>query len=279
MVGAVEEAPTVNQGGLGVAQRRQSSLSDVRPHAGFDSCTIGFVVEGDAVGDAATEHVLALFEAMRTARAIRRYRPDPVPDELIDELIRAASWAPSGGNLQPWRVILVTDQDVLDELGPLWRSSWYEFSASTPSDVPPGSPVEDYVIRQVPAATTLAERIERTPAIAIFCHYPKLIGRPDAHLDRPSVTGGASLYPAVQNFLLACRAHGLGAVLTTTLTLVEADLHRVLGIPDDVGVHAAVPFGYPDRATHGPVRRRPTTELAFANRWKQSWPPDAGSRR
>jgi nitroreductase len=168
-------------------------------------------------------------------------------------------------------VVVVTDPTVLEELGPVWRRSWCDYSASTPSDVPPGSPWADYVQRQVPAATELAGRLESIPALAIFCHYPALIGRPDAGLDRPSVTGGASLYPAVQNFLLACRAHGLGAVLTTTLTLAEHDVREVLRLPENVAVHAAVPFGYPDGVSHGPLRRRPVADLLYANRWKEPW--------
>jgi nitroreductase len=208
---------------------------------------------------------IGLFEAMSTARAIRRFKPEPIEGGVIASLVEAASFAPSGGNLQQWRVVIVTGATQKVALGPIWRSSWSRYLSGL--DLGDHEATADLKDRQLAAASAMADAIEQVPAIAIFCHYPELIGFTDADLDRPSVVGGASLYPAVQNFLLACRAHGLGAVLTTTLCIAESEVAELLGLPDNVGVHAAVPFGYPDGVAHGPLKRRPIERLAYTDRW------------
>ena len=181
--------------------------------------------------------------------------------------MEAASWAPTGGNLQQWRVVVVVDRDRLAALAPIWRRSWEAYRAGNEPTAENAGP--NSFDRQLAAADTLAGEFENLPAVAIFCHYPALIAYTDRDLERPSVVGGASLYPAVQNFLLACRAHGLGAVLTTVLCAAEPEGAEILGLPDTVGIHAAVPFGYPAGAKHGPLRRQPPETHAYRDGWKQ----------
>jgi nitroreductase len=89
----------------------------------------------------------------------------------------------------------------------------------------------------------------------------------DARLDRPSVVGGGSVYPAVQNALLACRAEGLGCTLTTLLCFAEAEVKALLGLPDDWYTCAFVPIGYPQLKGHGPISRRPVSKMAFRDQW------------
>lgn len=211
-----------------------------------------------------------LFEAMSTTRAIRSFDARPISPGTIRALVEAASWAPSGGNLQQWRVVVLTDPAQRTAFAAVWRLSWARFVAGL--ELPEGEVADDFVGRQMRASSALAASIDDVPAVAVFCHYPGLIGYLDAHLERPSVVGGASLYPAVQNFLLACRAHGLGAVLTTTICLAEPEAAAVLGAPEGVGIHAAVPFGYPRGASHGPARRRPVDRLAYGDRWGEALP-------
>jgi nitroreductase len=103
--------------------------------------------------------------------------------------------------------------------------------------------------------------------IAVFCFNPAHMAITDAGLERPSVVGGGSVYPSVQNFLLAARAEGLGCVLTTLLCQREAQVKALLDIPPEWGTCAAVPLGYPLRRGHGPISRRPIEKLAFADRW------------
>jgi nitroreductase len=108
------------------------------------------------------------------------------------------------------------------------------------------------------------------PALLIFCFNPKHMAITDANLDRPSVVGGGSVYTAVQNVMLACRAEGLGCVLTTLLCFREKEIKQLLAIPDDWGTCAHIPIGYPVLKGHGPISRRPISKLVYDNRWDDS---------
>jgi len=209
-----------------------------------------------------------LYDAMSSCRAVRRLRPDPIPDDVLARLLQAAVWAPTGGNVQPWRVILVRDASAKHALGALYEKSWSQYSgqvraslASLPDER--RAPHE----RTLAAGDHLAAHFAATPVIAIFCFDPKQMAITDAGLARPSVVGGGSVYPAVQNFLLAARAEGLGCVLTTLLCQHEAAVKALLAIPDGWGTCAAIPLGYPLRRGHGPLSRRPVDKLAYADRW------------
>ena len=103
--------------------------------------------------------------------------------------------------------------------------------------------------------------------IFVFCFNPNEMAITDAELERVSVVGGGSVYPSVENLLLACRAEGLGCTLTTLLCTYEPDVRKVLDIPDPWGTAAAIPVGYPLLRGHGPISRRPVEELAFNDRW------------
>ena len=117
------------------------------------------------------------------------------------------------------------------------------------------------------AADHLANNLHLAPVILVFCFNPKLMAITDLKADRPSVVGGASLYPAVQNTLLACRAEGLGCTLTTLLCSREAKVKELLAIPEDWGTGAYIPIGYPVGRGHGPLKRRPVESMAFADAW------------
>jgi nitroreductase len=209
-----------------------------------------------------------LYEAMSSCRAVRRLRPDPVPDAVLARVVQAAVWAPTGGNVQPWRVILVRERAAKESLGSLYAKAWGAYSsqvratlASLPEDR--RAPHE----RTLVAGDYLASHFAETPVIAVFCFDPKQMAITDAGLERPSVVGGGSVYPAVQNFLLAARSEGLGCVLTTLLCQHEAAVKSLLAIPDGWGTCAAIPLGYPLRRGHGPLSRRPIEKLAYADRW------------
>jgi nitroreductase len=214
-----------------------------------------------------------LYEAMSTCRAVRRLRPDPIPDAVLARVVQAAVWAPTGGNVQPWRVILVRDAKAKQALGELYERAWSAYAGqvrrgleSLPEDR--RAPHE----RTLAAGDYLAAHLGEIPVVAIFCFDPKQMAITDAGLTRPSVVGGGSVYPAVQNFLLAARAEGLGCVLTTLLCQHEASVKSLLDIPDGWGTCAAIPLGYPLRRGHGPLSRRPTDKLAFADRWGAPYP-------
>jgi nitroreductase len=211
---------------------------------------------------------LGLYEGMRTTRAVRRLRTDPVPDEVIRRIVEAATWAPTGGNAQPWRVIVVKEPAAKARLQELYLGPWEKYAAGhrkllarMPDDLRAAQE------RMITSADYLAHHLHHAPAILVFCFSPALMAITDAEAGRPSVVGGASVYPAVQNALLACRAEGLGCVLTTLLCLRESDVKTLLAIPGDWHTCAFVPIGYPVGRGHGPVSRRPVDAMAFGERW------------
>jgi nitroreductase len=215
---------------------------------------------------------VGLYEAMRTTRAVRRLRPDPIPVDVLRRVVEAATWAPTGGNAQPWRVVVVTDAAKKRRLQELYVGPWEQYAAGhrklldgLPKDV------RDPQERMIAAADHLARNLHAAPAILVFCFNPALMTITDAGLGRPSVVGGASVYPSVQNALLACRAEGLGCTLTTLLCSREAEVKELLEIPAEWHTCAHVPIGYPASKGHGPVSRRPVEKMAYADAWGRAF--------
>jgi nitroreductase len=209
-----------------------------------------------------------VYAAMSTLRAVRRLRADPIPDAVLRRVIQAAIWAPTGGNRQPWRVIAVTEPAAKRRLQELYIGPW-EAYAKGHRGLLAALPAEERERdeRMLRSADHLAQNLHLAPVIAVFCFDPRRMAITDAGLERPSVVGGGSVYPAVQNFLLACRAEGLGCTLTTLLCLREVDVKELLGIPPEWGTCAHVPIGYPAGKGHGPLRRQPVEKMAFRERW------------
>jgi nitroreductase len=212
-----------------------------------------------------------LYEAASTTRAVRRLRSDPIPEPVLRRVLRAASWAPSGGNREPWHVIAVRDPARKRGLAELYRELWSAYAterrallAKLPE--PLRAPHE----KALAAGDHLAAHLHEVPVIAAFCFHPERLTITDAGLPRPSVVGGASLYPAVQNLLLACRAEGLGCVLTTLLCAREKQVRELLEIPEPWATSAFVPIGWPQGGGHGPLARRPVEQVAFADRFGQA---------
>lgn len=211
-----------------------------------------------------------IYELMSTQRAIRRLRPDPIPDDVLARIMRAAVWAPTGGNQQPWRMILVRDTEAKGRLGALYAARWERYAQryrARIADAEPG--VQDKENRTLAAGDYLAEHFGECPVVAVVCFNPDRMAVTDARLDRVSVVGGGSVYPAVQNLMLACRAEGVGCVLTTLLCQDEPAVKALLGIPDGWYTAAAVPMGYPVAGGYGPISRRGVDALFFADRWGQ----------
>ncbi len=208
-----------------------------------------------------------LYSLLSTTRSIRRIRTDAVSDEVIDRLCQAAVWAPSGGNRQPWRIIVVTDRSAKEAVASLYVREWQKYVDHNLARLG-DQPVEvlEKVRAQFGTGTALAENLADVPVIAFFVHDPSALYVTDADLGRHPVVGGASLYPAVQNFLLAARAEGLGGVLTTLICSREQELRAILGFPAQWGVHAMVPIGHPV-GNHGPLQRAPLAAMVHRNRW------------
>lgn len=215
---------------------------------------------------------IGLYDAMSSCRAVRRLRPDPIPDDVIRRVLQAAAWAPTGGNHQPWRIVALQDPARKRALGDLYQPIWAAYAAnSRRASKKLDEERRKGVERTLAAGDYLASHLGEAPLIAVFCFNPGNMAITDAGLGRPSVVGGGSVYPAVQNLLLACRAEGLGCVLTTLLCMKEAEVKQLLEIPEDWFTCAAVPIGYPVLRGHGPISRRPLETLVYANRWDEPY--------
>ncbi len=208
-----------------------------------------------------------LYSLLSTTRSIRRISDAPVPDDVLDRVLQAAVWAPSGGNRQPWRVVVVRDRDVKQALSDLYVEEWAAYVDFNLAKVPDQSPETlDRVRRQFDTGGALAAGLAEVPVVCVFVHDPSMLYVTDVGLGRHPVVGGASLYPAVQNMLLAARAEGLGGVITTLLCRRESEMRKVLSLPDEWAVHAIVPLGFP-KGSHGPLQRAPLAEMVHRDRW------------
>ncbi|MDP6376366.1 MAG: nitroreductase family protein [Pseudomonadales bacterium] len=214
---------------------------------------------------------MELYDAMSSLRAVRRLRPDPIPDLVLRRVLTAATWAPTGGNMQPWRIVLVREGVRKQRLEDLYRPHWEAYlpgyaakTASLSGDALAKSN------RAIEAGNYLATHLHQAPAIAVFCFNPQIMTITDSDLTRPSVVGGGSLYPAVQNLLLACRNEGLGCVLTTLLCIEEDTVRELLELPDGWYTCAHVPIGYPVGGGYGAISRRSVDEMVFEDAWGDS---------
>jgi nitroreductase len=204
-----------------------------------------------------------LFEAMHTMRAMRRLKPDPVPDELLRKILDAAVCAPSGQNLQRWAFLVVTDADDKRFFGERYHFALRDRFGALLDDIDETTSLG----RTTRAAVHLAEHIHEAPVLLFCCgkrDWPFAVKPEDRKGLAPPSYG--SIYPAVQNVLLACRALGLGASLTTMHQMFEAEMHAHFGIPETYGVVAVVPIGYPI-GKFGPVTRTPSSRKTHYNRW------------
>ncbi len=215
-----------------------------------------------------TQGAEAFYEFLRTQRAVRRLRPDPIPDEVLARILDATRHAPSGGNRQGWRMVLVTEPTKKARLGELYTPSWEAYRAQYGNI--DGLSHEDAarMVRVLDSGSYMAAHMHEYPLVAVVCFNPKHLAVTDAGQDRVSVVGGGSIYPAVQNFMLACRVEGLGCVLTTLLCEHEQEVKALLSIPEDWYTAAAIPVGYPVGKGYGPVSRLPVDKLFFENVWE-----------
>jgi nitroreductase len=195
-------------------------------------------------------------EAMFTQRSIRRFKPDPIPDDVLRLLIEAAVRAPNGGNRQVGRFLVVTDRAKIREFGALYREAWYAkrkdegYRWKSRDDIPP----TETTYR---SASGLADDMANVPCVVFAL----------AASNGPA----NSVIPAAQNLMLAARAVGIGSVPTTLHPTVMDRFRTLFSIPDNVGFHFCIPLGYP-RGQFGGSVRRPTSETTFFNRWESPAP-------
>lgn len=212
---------------------------------------------------------MEFFAVLDTQRALRRFRPDPVPDEVIHRVLEAATRAPSARGAEPWFFVVVRDAMLRSAIADRYRAAWQaglRRSATTAAD----RDIEDrpHYRRMMRAAGALAGTLAEVPVLVVCgLDHEQLgpIADPAGGLRSP-VAAYASIFPAVQNLMLAARALGVGSTLTTLHTGFQAALRSLLGVPERVEIVAIVPLGYP-RDRFGPTRRKPVEAVAFSDRW------------
>jgi nitroreductase len=229
---------------------------------------------------------IGLFEAIHSARSLRRFRFDPVPEELITRVLDAAIRAPSAGNAQNWAFIVVRDPAQRARLGAIYRKGSDIAAAVYKARSRPPHLTEAQWDRMMTAGAWLWEHLGEVPVLLVPCLRrrdmpaaealpPEIAARYGEELSYLDRIRGASIYPAVQNIILACRALGLGTVITTNHLRCEDEVKAALGLPDDAETFALMPIGFPlDR--FGPLTRRPLHEVVHADRWSVPWPTRAG---
>ena len=209
-----------------------------------------------------------VFEALYTTRAMRRVSEDPIPDDVLKQMVDAGIRAPSGSNRQGWKFIVVTDPEIRNQLGGLYREAWdfyvKEFYGGT-SDLGASDVLDDekakQVVRITKSATWLSENFHKVPAMFVV-------------LSRNDPTG-SSIFPAIWSLMLAGRSHGVGTCLTTVLGMFKPQkAFEILNIPSDKGwkIDAVVTAGYP-LGKWGVAKRTPVDEVTYLNTWgnKTNW--------
>ena len=193
---------------------------------------------------------IGLFEAIDSQRTLRYIKPDPIPPEHVKRILDAAVKAPSGGNSQPWEFVVVGDPGMKKSLAGLYKRAWSDAERGQP-------PAPD--TRSHRSARHLMEHMEYAPILIVVCLR---VGDSE-----PGLYEGSSIYPAIQNMLLAARGLGLAGVLTNGWAEYEPELRAVLGIPPEYRAAAMLPIGFPDGVRYGPPRRDPVEQHLHHDRW------------
>lgn len=213
-------------------------------------------------------------DVLATTRAIRRYRPEPIPDEDLNKILYTATRAPSGSNRQPLRYLVLRDGEgaraAKSLLGVSFRRGWAEKTVSDGYNSGSGTASNTPKARFAQSMQDYVDNFEQIPVVILLCYRPR----------HHSVADGGSIFPAAQNLLLAARALGYGGVITGWHRAVEGELAELLGIPEGIDIAATLTLGKP-QGNHGPVRRRPLAEVVYEDHWDSSptWATDPADAR
>ncbi len=202
-----------------------------------------------------------LWTVMKSATAVRRYRDEPVPDDVLEKCLLAASWAPSGGNGQPWRFVVIRSQELREVITEAARQTWEVMKEfyRLPDVAQDADDPKSRVLR------AMAQHMHvggEAPELVLFCVQPQ---RGTTEMQQ-----AGSIFPAVQNFLLAARAQGLGAAITLWHGHCEPELRASIGIPDDWKIATLLTVGWP-AGGHHVVSRRPLQTAAVIDTWETPW--------
>ncbi|OBI17698.1 nitroreductase [Mycobacterium sp. E2327] len=214
---------------------------------------------------------MELYDVMRSTPAVREYTDDPLPDKVLERILDNARFAPSGGNRQGVRVIVVRDKDTRAALAELGLPAARRYAAQLANGETPWNPlqptgVDPSTIEATEPPAQMSAPIRDAPVVLVICLDLSVVAATDQNLDRIGVVPGASVYPFVWNVLLAARNEGYGGVLTTIAVAEEPRVKELLGMPDSYAIAAVVPLGKPVRRVTK-LRRRPVSEFATRERF------------
>lgn len=221
---------------------------------------------GDLEGENLPADEVGLLEGLVSTRAIRRYTSEPVPPAALRAILFAATRAPSGSNRQPFRFVVLTDGPRAAEakrlIAATARRFWTAKREHDRYDEGSGADATSPKARMAATMQHFVDHFEDVPVLVLPCLVRYRASAP---------MEGASIYPACQNLLLAARALGYGGVFTGWQAGAESELRQLLEIPDDVVLAGTITLGRP-AGGHGPVRRRPLSELTYGERWGEAPP-------
>lgn len=209
-----------------------------------------------------------VIEAIRTTRAIRRFSGEPVTNDEIARCIEAAIQAPSGGNIQPWAFVVATDPEVKARVAEIYNRAYTRYEKALLSSLPPFRSPEDEESfhRGVRASRYLADNMSNTPALVAVCMADIDLTLTDEEGPLDIGTVHASVYPAVQNLMVAARSLGIGSTMTTAFRIYHSEFRESLEIPDRFQVVALVALGRP-KGKFGVARRKPVAAVTHWNRF------------
>ena len=213
---------------------------------------------------------MELMDAIETCWAVRRFTSEPVTEEEITTCLQAATRAPSGGNIQPWQFVVVTDPELKGRIGEIYRRAYTRYEPALLAARRPyrDQAVEAAFVRNTDAARHLAEHLHEAPALVLFLMPDISLTLSDEQGELDVGTLYASVYPAVQNFLLAARGLGIGTTLTTVFRIYGAEVRELCSIPEGFEIVALVPMGRP-QGGFGHGLRRPVAKVTHWNRFGQ----------
>lgn len=218
---------------------------------------------------------MELKETLRTTGSVREFTDEPVSDEVLYEILDIARFAPSGGNRQGWRTIVVRDPELRRALRDLYLVGWYDYLAIGRAGLVAWAPITDREAEQealkhakaeAGARGGFAEHLDEVPALVVVLADLRALAAMDRDAERYSFAGGASIYPFVWSILLAAREAGLGGVITTMLVRQEQQVLELLDVPDEFAVAAMVALGHPVRR-HTRLKRAAVEEFATVDRF------------
>ena len=217
---------------------------------------------------------MELYDVMRTTFAAREFTGDPLPDATLFKILDNARFAPSGGNRQGNRVIVVRDPATRKALGELAAPAAKRYAAQVKAGespwntiVPPGPDAR--TIEATPPPPHLTEPVTRAPVVLVLCVDLKMVASMDQDLERVGIVSGASIYPFAWNILMAARNEGFGGTITTLAVAQEPKIQALLGLPSHIAVCAVMPMGRPVKQLTK-LKRRPVAEIAMLERWDGS---------